>query len=80
MDAEAASREHETFFHTLFCALQFQRRPRQQVSLDFYTRVLGFTLLDKYDFPDMKFSLVRMSWLGFAIMGRRVIGGHMKEQ
>lgn len=28
-----------------------------QRSLDFYTRVLGFTLLEKLDFPDMKFSL-----------------------
>uniref|UniRef100_A0A4X2LKW3 Lactoylglutathione lyase n=1 Tax=Vombatus ursinus TaxID=29139 RepID=A0A4X2LKW3_VOMUR len=26
-------------------------------SLDFYTRVLGMTLLQKYDFPTMKFSL-----------------------
>jgi lactoylglutathione lyase len=26
-------------------------------SLDFYTRVLGMTLLTKLDFPDMKFSL-----------------------
>lgn len=28
-----------------------------KVSLDFYTRILGFTLLEKLDFPDMKFSL-----------------------
>lgn len=28
-----------------------------RVSLDFYTRVLGMTLIDNYDFPDMKFSL-----------------------
>jgi len=27
------------------------------VSLDFYTRVLGFTLLSKADFPEWKFSL-----------------------
>jgi len=26
-------------------------------SLDFYTRVLGFTLLEKLDFPEAKFSL-----------------------
>jgi lactoylglutathione lyase len=32
-----------------------------KISLDFYTRVLGMTLLDCYEFPDMKFSLVR--WL-----------------
>ena len=29
--------------------------PKQ--SLDFYTRVLGFRLLEKLDFPDAKFSL-----------------------
>ncbi|KAJ9514028.1 hypothetical protein QJQ45_021119 [Haematococcus lacustris] len=28
-----------------------------KVSLDFYTRILGFTLLERLDFPDMKFSL-----------------------
>ena len=28
-----------------------------QKSLDFYTRVLGFTLLEKKDFPDAEFSL-----------------------
>ncbi len=27
------------------------------MSLDFYTRILGFTLLEKLDFPDMQFSL-----------------------
>lgn len=26
-------------------------------SLDFYTRILGMTLIDSYDFPEMKFSL-----------------------
>ena len=27
-------------------------------SLDFYTRILGFTVLDKLDFEEAKFSLV----------------------
>jgi lactoylglutathione lyase len=28
-----------------------------QASLDFYTRILGFTLLDRLDFSEMKFTL-----------------------
>tara|TARA_R110000868_G_scaffold363729_1_gene626055 strand:- start:638 stop:1153 length:516 start_codon:yes stop_codon:yes gene_type:complete len=32
-------------------------------SLDFYTRILGMTLLDHYDFPDMAFSLYFLTTL-----------------
>ena len=32
-------------------------------SLDFYTRVLGFTLLEKSDFPDAEFSLYFLALL-----------------
>lgn len=32
-------------------------------SLDFYTRILGMTLVDQYDFPDMKFSLYFLTTL-----------------
>jgi lactoylglutathione lyase len=35
-----------------------------EVSLDFYTRVLGMTLISKLDFPDMKFSLYFLAFLG----------------
>ncbi|XP_027250208.1 lactoylglutathione lyase isoform X2 [Cricetulus griseus] len=31
-------------------------------SLDFYTRVLGLTLLQKFDFPSMKFSLYFLAY------------------
>lgn len=34
-----------------------------KVSLDFYTRVLGMRLLQKMDFPDMKFSLYFMGYV-----------------
>jgi len=33
-----------------------------KVSLDFYTRVLGMRLLQKFDFPSMKFSLYFMGY------------------
>lgn len=36
------------------------RDPR--LSLDFYTRILGFSLLEKLDFPEMKFSLYFMGY------------------
>lgn len=32
-------------------------------SLDFYTRILGMTLVETYDFPDMKFSLYFLTTL-----------------
>ncbi len=35
-----------------------------KVSLDFYTRVMGLTLLTKLDFNDMKFSLYFLGRLG----------------
>lgn len=34
-----------------------------KVSLPFYTDVLGMTLLDRYDFPDMQFSLYFVGYL-----------------
>lgn len=34
-----------------------------RVSLDFYTRILGMTVIDTYDFPDMKFSLYFLTTL-----------------
>ena len=34
-----------------------------QKSLDFYTRVLGFTLLEKKDFPDAEFSLYFLAYV-----------------
>lgn len=33
------------------------------ISIDFYTKILGMTLLDQYDFPDMKFTLYFMGYL-----------------
>ena len=35
-----------------------------KVSLDFYTRVLGMRLVRKLDFPEMKFSLFFLAYLG----------------
>ena len=32
-------------------------------SLDFYTRILGMTILKKLDFPDFKFSLYFLAYL-----------------
>ena len=31
-------------------------------TLDFYTRVMGMTLVKKLDFPEMKFSLYFLAW------------------
>ena len=36
---------------------------RRSASLDFYTRVLGMTLLAKWDFPDMAFSLYFLNFV-----------------
>jgi lactoylglutathione lyase len=35
-----------------------------QIAVDFYRDVLGMTLLDRYDFEEMKFSLYFMGYLG----------------
>ncbi|KTS77590.1 lactoylglutathione lyase [Pseudomonas oryzihabitans] len=47
---DAATREF-VFNHTML------RVKNLETSLDFYTRVLGFTVVDHKDFPDAKFSL-----------------------
>ncbi|GAC1035492.1 lactoylglutathione lyase [Pseudomonas sp. No.117] len=47
---DAATREF-VFNHTML------RVKNLETSLDFYTRVLGFTVVDHRDFPDAKFSL-----------------------
>ena len=47
---DAATREF-VFNHTML------RVKNIETSLDFYTRVLGFTVVDHKDFPDAKFSL-----------------------
>jgi lactoylglutathione lyase len=43
--------QHFVFNHTMLRVKDITR------SLDFYTRVLGFSLVDKRDFPDAQFSL-----------------------
>lgn len=47
---DAATREF-VFNHTML------RVKNLETSLDFYTRVLGFTVVDHKDFPEAKFSL-----------------------
>ena len=39
------------------CSQTMYRIKDPERSLDFYTRVMGMTLLNKLDFPDMEFSL-----------------------
>lgn len=50
------------FNHTMLRVKDIQR------SLDFYTRVLGFTLVEKHDFPQARFSLYFLALLPASVV------------
>lgn len=55
-EPEAATRDY-VYNHTMI------RVKNLEHALDFYTRVLGFTLIEKNDFPEAKFSLYFLALL-----------------
>lgn len=50
LEKDAATKDY-IFQQTMF------RIKDPKVTLDFYTRIMGMTLLAKFDFPEMKFTL-----------------------